>query len=83
MLIKDLAKLIDLSSSSTEIEGQSSAISNLMNLHFALFLKALNHSNTVEVLLHWLYWSFLFSFQITFELYICIEHVLHIVETNY
>ena len=53
--IKDLAKLIDLSSSSMEIEGQNSAISNLMNLHLALFLITLNHSITVEVFLHWFY----------------------------
>ena len=69
MLIKDIAKLIDLSSSSIEIEGWISAISNLMNLHFASFLIALNHSITVEMLFHRLYWSLVFNFEIMLSRY--------------
>ena len=53
--IKDFAKLIDLSSSSIESQGQNSAILNLMNLHFDLFLIDLNYSIKLEVFLHWLH----------------------------
>ena len=78
--IKELTELVDLSSSSIEIEGSKWAIPNLMNLYSALFLIALNHSITVEVFLHWLYRRLQFNFEIIFSRYFLLTIPISLLE---
>ena len=54
IFVKDLAYAMDLFKRFSEIDGQNSAMSNLINLRLCLSDRFLNQLITVAVLRHWL-----------------------------